>query len=121
MRIDKLRALVSLLLLLDLLATASAQGNTVQLLTSTLCGIVGGVRAVVGDLALALFLLGGILYASAHFLPSAGNLKPQAQSWSMAMLIGGVIGVILVIVAPLIVSIVIQFQNGALISAPNCP
>jgi hypothetical protein len=96
--------------------------NAVNALTSTLCNIIDGVRSIVGIVALAMFLIGGILYAVAHFMPSAGQYKGAIQGWSMGMIIGGVIGIILVILAPIIITAVLSFnaqiQGVASITCP---
>lgn len=93
----------------------SAQANVIS---SALCGVVDNVRLFVGILALVLFILGGILYATAHFLPTAGQLKGSMQGWAMGMLMGGVLGIILVILAQPIVTLITGFSNT--VSAPSC-
>ena len=94
----------------------SAAGATgVTGVTSQICGIVNTIRTVVGVLAIALFIAGGAIYAVAHLLPAAGNVRAGAQGWSMAMIVGGVIGLVLVIIAPYIVNMVVGFST----SAPN--
>ena len=81
--------------------------------TSQICGIVNTIRTVVGVLAIALFIAGGAIYAVAHLLPAAGNVRAGAQGWSMAMIVGGVIGLVLVIIAPFIVNMVVGFSGTA--------
>lgn len=98
----------------------SATGLTSeQLLTSNLCNIIGTVRTVVGIFALVLFVVGGVLYAAAHFLPAAGNIRSSLQGWSLGMIMGGIIGIILVIAAPWIVSTVVGFSGGV-VATPSC-
>lgn len=96
--------------------TVAAQTNTLSQLSSQLCTIVGDVRDVIGVFALVLFIIGGVLYAAAHFLPAAGQIRGNLQGWSMGMIIGGIIGIILVIAAPAIVNIVTGFGSGTLSS-----
>jgi hypothetical protein len=74
-----------------------------------LCGIIADIQLVVGLLAVVLIMLGGVLYAIAHFMPSAGNFKANAQSWALGMVIGAIVGLIIVIAAPGIVSEIAQF------------
>lgn len=95
-------------------STSSSTGNTsiVETLTSQLCGIVGGVRTVIGVIALVMFLVGGVLYAVGHFMPAAGQVKASMQGWAMGMILGGVVGVILVILAPFIVTTILNFGSG---------
>ncbi|MEM3744844.1 MAG: hypothetical protein QW759_03325 [Candidatus Micrarchaeaceae archaeon] len=97
-------------------ATTPMSAN--QLLSSQLCGIVNGVRTIIGIIALVMFLIGGVLYAIAHFLPSAGQIKGNLQGWAMGMIIGGIVGLILVIIAPYIINQVMAFGNG--ITATSC-
>ena len=95
-----------------------SSGSVIQTITSQLCGIVNGVRTTIGVIALVMFLVGGVLYAVGHFLPTAGQIKASIQGWAMGMVLGGVIGVILVIIAPFIIGIVLGFGSG--ISSLQC-
>ncbi len=73
-------------------------------LSVTLCGFVTGIRTVIGALALALFLIGGVLYAIAHFLPTSLDYRKNLIGWSTAMIVGGIIGLIVVILAQPLIS-----------------
>ncbi len=83
-------------------AVASADNGAYTLSTS-LCGIVGSIQTVIGVIAILLFITGGALYAGAHMLPAAGNLRGNLQGWSMGMIVGAVVGIILVILAPTLI------------------
>ncbi|MCL4375587.1 hypothetical protein M1394_02200 [Candidatus Marsarchaeota archaeon] len=96
----------------NLLGLSLSAQSSVDLLTSNLCNVVNTVRTVVGIFALVLFVVGGVLYAAAHFLPSAGNLRSGLQGWSLGMIMGGIIGLILVLAAPWIVSTVAGFGSS---------
>ena len=98
-------------------ATTPTSAN--QLISSQLCSIVNGVKTTIGIIALVMFLIGGVLYAIAHFLPSAGQVKGSLQGWAMGMIIGGIVGLILVIIAPYIIGQVVAF-GGNSISATSC-
>jgi len=100
--------------------SGSGTGSTsvITTLTSQLCGIVNGVRTVIGVIALVMFLIGGVLYAVGHFMPAAGQIKASMQGWAMGMILGGVIGVVLVILAPFIISTILNFGSG--LSALAC-
>ncbi len=76
------------------------------IVSSSLCNIIGNIKAVVGFIALALFILGGAFYAVAHMLPAAGNLKGNLQGWSLGMIVGGIVGLIIVISAGGIINLV---------------
>ncbi len=75
-------------------------------ISSSLCTIVSTVQAVVGVIALVMFILGGALYAIAHMMPAAGNLKGNMQGWALGMIVGGVAGIIIVIAAPGIINLI---------------
>lgn len=94
-----------------LAGVASAAKASVSI-SQQLCGIVGTVRSVIGLLALLLFIAGGALYAVAHVMPAAGNLKGNLQGWSLGMIVGGVVGLIIVLTAPWILSTIIGFAGG---------
>ncbi len=96
--------------------TVSSGGPLATQLSAEFCGIVNDIRDVVGIFALAMFLIGAILYAGGNFMPTAGNLKSSTQGWAMGMIIGGVIGIVLVLIAPFILSTIISFSSG---SIPN--
>ena len=96
------------------LMAASVYGQTSQsILTNTLCGIINAISQIVGILAIFMFILGGTLYAFAHLLPAAGNIKGATQGWGMSILMGGIIMIILYSLAPFIVNTVIQFSTGS--------
>lgn len=103
-----------------LIPSVSAANGTSNL-QSVLCGIISAVATVIGILAILMFVLGGILYAFAHFLPAAGNLKGSMQGWGMGVLMGGIIMIILYILAPFIVGTILNFNaagSGGQISIP---
>ncbi|MGI0141306.1 MAG: ice-binding family protein [Candidatus Micrarchaeales archaeon] len=87
-------------------------GTSTSSLALELCGIVDTIRTIIGLLALVMFLIGGLLYAIGHFMPSAGQVKASMQGWAMGLIFGGVIGVVLVILAPYIISVIINFGSG---------
>jgi type IV secretory pathway VirB2 component (pilin) len=117
--IRKLSIAITALLLANLVTPLFAQSNTLDTLTSQLCNIITGVRTVIGVIALVMFLIGGILYAVGHFMPAAGNVKASMQGWAMGMILGGVVGVILVLIAPYLVSLLLSF-NTTLSTLPTC-
>ena len=90
----------------------------VNAISSTFCALVGTVRSVIALFAVVMFLIGGVLYAIAHFLPTTGQLKGSLQGWALGMILGGIVGVILVIIAQPIVNMVATFGNG--IASVSC-
>jgi hypothetical protein len=101
MRINKFQLLLYAVSAASLLSMASAQQSIISV---TFCGFVKGIQGIIGILAIALFLIGGVLYAVSHFLPSSLDFKKSLTSWSTSMIVGGVIGLIVVILAVPIVS-----------------
>ncbi len=94
--------------------SSNSTNPQISTLSAEFCSIVNDVRDVIGILALAMFLVGAILYAGGNFMPAAGNIKSSTQGWAMGMIVGGVIGIILVIAGPFILSIIAGFGNGAI-------
>ena len=107
MNISKhLRLLYLMAVIGSLFASIVAAQNAGSTISASLCGIVGSVETVIGILALLLFIAGGTLYAGAHLLPAAGNLRGNLQGWSMGMIVGGVVGLVLVILAGPLLSVI---------------
>ncbi|MGC8586934.1 MAG: hypothetical protein ACP5K9_01435 [Candidatus Micrarchaeia archaeon] len=104
MKINYLKLLVSLLLVSQISSLAFAQAAS--LLSSVFQSIVSIVQTVIGVFAIALFMVGGVLYAAAHFLPAAGQIKANMQGWAMGMIIGSIVGLILVLIAPYLVGLI---------------
>lgn len=102
---------------MTIVSLASAQSTVI---TSTLCGVINNVRTVVGVIALVLFILGGVLYAVAHMLPAAGNLRGNLQGWSLGMIVGGIVGLIIVIIAPSIIGDIASAGNLGAGAITNC-
>ncbi|MDE1833153.1 MAG: hypothetical protein KGH58_01920 [Candidatus Micrarchaeota archaeon] len=83
----------------------SAQGIANEI--KTICN---EIKTVVFVLGLALMILGGALYAGAHVMP--GTTKGQIQGYGMGMLVGGIIGVIIALIAPFVLNQIITFSNS---------
>jgi len=82
-------------------ATAFAANNTTSTITSALCGINSMIKAILPTIALAMFLLAGLAYAAGQAF--GAETKGRAQNWAMSLLVGGIIGLVLAILAPTIV------------------
>jgi len=99
--------MVSVFILLSLVSMSYGQSNAVN----AICVVYNTVVSVVFILGLALMVLGGAVYAGAHVLP--GSTKGTAQGYGMGMLIGGVIGVAIAVVAPYILQVISGNANIA--------
>lgn len=100
----------------------SAQGTGTGALSSSICNVVAAVRGVISVIAVILFVLGGTLYAVAHMLPAAGNIRGNLQGWSLGMIMGSIVGLVLVILAPNLIGLVISSagSSGSGISSYTC-
>ena len=119
MNVSKMQALFSALTIASIMTLAMAASDITAALSSQLCGIVSGIRSIVGILALALFLMGGVMYAVAHFLPTSLDYRKSLIGWSTAMIIGGIIGLVVVLLAPFIVGLITNIGQTAAGSSVN--
>jgi hypothetical protein len=93
--------------------SSTGQQTIVSAISSTLCGLVGSVMGIVGALSLALFLLGGVLYAISHFLPQSLEFKKSLTTWSTAMIVGAIIALIVVIAARPLLTLIANMGASA--------
>lgn len=98
------KATLATFMAVNLLSFVLAQSPLESSVSQVLCGIVGFIRAIVGVLALALFILGGVLYAVGHFLPAAGQLRVNMQGWAMGLIFAGIVALVLFIIAQPLIS-----------------
>ncbi len=123
MAISKLQVLLYTVTLASV-ASMVMGDSLLSSLSSTLCGFVSGVRTIIGALALALFLIGGVLYAIAHFLPTSLDYRKSLVGWSTAMIVGGIIGLVVVILAQPLVGLFTNLGGtfgGTGVSSVSCP
>lgn len=122
MNISKLKVLLYLLTISSIVSTVFGE-SLLSSLSMTLCGIIDGIRTFVGILAIALFLIGGVLYAVAHFIPTSVDFRKSLTGWSTAMIVGGIIGLIVVIIAQPLVTTFAGFSTSvgaSSIPIPSC-
>ncbi len=122
MKMNKLRLLLYVLTATSVISTVFGE-SLLSSLSVTLCGFIQGIRNVIGILAMALFLIGGVLYSVAHFIPTSVEFRKSLQGWSTAMIIGGIIGLIVVIIAAPLVTLFAGFggaAGGQNVPVPNC-
>ncbi|MGC9149667.1 MAG: hypothetical protein ACP5FX_00935 [Candidatus Micrarchaeia archaeon] len=84
------------------LSMVFAQELSSSQVSSVLCQIVTGIKSVVTVIAVAMFVVGGVLYAVGNLL--TGGMKQSAHGWAQGLIIGGLVGIVLVILAEPIVS-----------------
>ncbi|MGC8629168.1 MAG: hypothetical protein ACP5T4_03080 [Candidatus Micrarchaeia archaeon] len=90
-----------------------------QLTLNLLCGLINSIKAIVGVLALVLFVLGGIFYALGHFLPATGSLRQNVQGWSMGMLFAGIVALVVFLIAQPLLSMIVSLGVSA--GSPSIP
>lgn len=108
-----MRKLKSLVVLSAMSFTAAAASSFSDLgikFTDQLQSLVDVLRNIVPIVSLGLFIFAGLVYAIGQVF-DAGT-RQKAQNWAMAMITGGIIGFLLVIIAPWIVQFLVDFQSA---------
>lgn len=90
------------LLLLASIANATVTSIATQF-ASQICTLKYVVYGLLPPVAFVMFLLAGLVYAAGQAF--GAETKAKAQGWAISMLVGGIIGIILVILAPAFVNI----------------
>jgi Na+-driven multidrug efflux pump len=85
------------LLTLAYLSVVFAGGSTTTQLQSALCTVYRTVNSILPVFAFALFAMAGAAYAAGQFF--GAEIRARAQSWSMSMLTGAIIGILIVVVS----------------------
>jgi len=68
------------------------------------------VTGVLPTLSLILFLFAGLAYAAGQAF--GAETKAKAQGWAMSLLVGGIIGIVLAVLAPILVQIFVTMAIG---------
>ena len=84
------------------MAPAAATSLTGSSISATICGIYTIAHTVIFVLGLALIIVGAAMYAASNIVP--GQTKGQFQGYGISMIIGGIIGVIIAVAAPFILT-----------------
>ena len=113
---DKMRnnakmALVLLLLSLQTVAFATSITVMAGNIAKALCSFQTLVYTILPSLALIMFLFAGLAYATGQVFGS--EMRAKAQGWAMSLLVGGIIGIFLAVLAPILVKIFINMAPGA--------
>jgi hypothetical protein len=105
---------VFLALLLAMGVAAATVTSIATALAAQICTIKYLIYGLLPTVALVMFLLGGLAYAAGQAF--GAETKARAQNWAMALLVGGVIGIVLVILAPALLSV---FVTGTAMATFN--
>ena len=76
---------------------------------SQLIALVEMLRSIVPVIALGLFVFAGIVYAIGQVFDV--QTRQKAQAWAMAMIVGGIIGVIIVLISPWLIDFLLGFSS----------
>ncbi len=93
---------------------ASAPGSAQM--SSVLCAFYSTIMNVIFILAVLLMVLGGALYAGSTIMPA--QLKGQLQGYAYGMLMGGVVGLVIVLAGPRILTMIVR--NSSKVSSTGC-
>ncbi|NYZ78997.1 hypothetical protein H0N99_02515 [Candidatus Micrarchaeota archaeon] len=111
MRNNAKMALVLILLSLQTpVFAAVGVGTMATNIALALCQFQTLVYTVLPSLSLIMFLFAGLAYASGQVFGS--EMRAKAQGWAMSLLVGGIIGIFLAVLAPILVKIFTQMSPG---------
>ncbi len=85
------------LILLILVCFSLAFAGAATQLQSALCVVYKTVDSLLSVFAFALFAMAGAAYAAGQFF--GAEIRARAQAWSMSMLTGAIIGILIVVVS----------------------
>lgn len=88
-----------LLMLFTFISVSFAQATQ---LTTTLCQLYNSLNSIIPIVAFVLFILAGTAYAVGQFF--GAEMRARAVTWSMSMLTGAIIGLLITQFASLIIS-----------------
>ena len=103
------------ILLLTCLSTQVFAVSTIASMASgiktALCAFQTLVYTILPTLALIMFLFAGLAYASGQVF--GAEMRAKAQGWAMSLLVGGIIGIVLAVLAPILVTVFVGMSTGA--------
>jgi hypothetical protein len=104
------------ILLVCLMAHIIAAGSSVSTsamasnIRGALCGFQVLVYTILPTLALIMFLFAGLAYAAGQVF--GAEMRAKAQGWSMSLLVGGIVGIFIAVLAPILVNIFVQMTGN---------
>jgi len=90
-----------LLALVALVSFSFAQSASSKL-TQTLCQLYKDINSIIPVVAFVLFILSGVAYAAGNFF--GAEMRARAVTWSMSMLTGAIIGLLITQFASIIIT-----------------
>lgn len=82
--------------------TTTTTGASSEKLKTTLCSLYKDLNSVIPTVAFVLFVLAGVSYAGGQFF--GAETRAKSISWSMSMVTGAVVGLLIVQVASVLIS-----------------
>jgi len=105
--------MIFLLLLMCLVAPVFASVSTTAMAANirvALCGFQVLVYTILPTLALIMFLFAGLAYAAGQVF--GAEMRAKAQGWAMSLLVGGIVGIFIAVLAPILVGILVSMSPG---------
>jgi len=109
MRSDVVKKIILGISLLGILLGILFAQQQYSAISSVLCDIIRYIKAIATVLAIAMFVVGGILYAIGNIL--TGSMKQSAHGWAQGLIIGGIIAIVLIIIADPLVKLIASAGN----------
>jgi len=75
-----------------------------------LCGFQTLVYTILPTLALIMFLFAGLAYAAGQVF--GAEMRAKAQGWAMSLLVGGILGIFIAVLAPILVQIFVSMSGS---------
>lgn len=91
-----------------------AQQAASEAISSAICGIFNTIKTAIFIFALMLIVLGASLYAGSNLMTS--QVKGTMQGYGMGMIVGGIVGIVIVLAAPYILTTIINIGGGTVLS-----
>ncbi len=113
--------MVFILLLLSLSHAAFAAATLTAMaanIAAALCGFQTLVYTILPTLALIMFLFAGLAYAAGQVF--GAEMRAKAQGWAMSLLVGGIIGIFIAVLAPILVDIFVGMDPALRTHMPTC-
>jgi hypothetical protein len=114
---SKTKQTVFLLLVLLSVPAAATTTSMAESIRSALCGFQTLVYTILPTLALIMFLFAGLAYAAGQVF--GAEMRAKAQGWAMSLLVGGIIGIFIAVLAPILVTIFTNMSGTMTYTA--CP
>ena len=94
-------------LILNLVSLANAQASNV---TTAMSGLCTTVQSFLGIAAMMLIVMAGVIYAAGQVL--GAETRARASVWATAMLTGAVIGILIYLIVPTVISTMMNLPLG---------